>query len=162
MKPKKQQMRPVFRALTFYILLFLFCRLILLLFDVYARTQQEAVAEAIVRKHLQSAPSAVLFVSINDADPGNGFIARFNKNTALVRKPSQGTQRNAFGDPWSSYFVDNATGRKGRLISIGGMSWLGPFKVKVGVGHPGYGESFTVVRKLWGWTVTNKEQTWIN
>ncbi len=151
----RRKTHPVFYVLLALILLFL-------LFRVYAHTQQDNVREAVVRGHLLSSRSSVIFVSIDGQDPSNSFIGRFSKSKVLVRKESQGVQKNdSFGDSWGTYYVDRSTGQKDQLLSIGSISWQGPLRAQVGVGHPGFGERFTVVLTFRGWTVTNKEQTWI-
>lgn len=167
MKTKeRRQIRPVFRVLLFFIVLFLLGKVVLLLFGIYARTQQDNIREAIVRSHLQTVSTSIIFVSFVEQgvaqEPSNGFLQRFGNSGVLVRKPSQGARQSQPNDGgWGTYYIDNLTGQKGRPFYIGDMSWAGPFKAYVEVGHPGHGERFTVVRTLQGWVVTHKKMSWI-
>ena len=160
-----QQIRPTFRGLLLLIGLFLLGRVLLLIFGAYAYTQQDNVRAAVLHAHLLSARSSVIFVSIDRQDPSDSFIQRFKNAPVLVRKESQGIPRYHLPqpnpDPWDLYYIDTATRRKGAPIHIGSISWLGPFMARVKVGHPGFGERFTVVLTFRGWIVTKKEQTWI-
>ena len=157
-KKSWNQTRPTFRILIYLIVLLL----MILLFGVYAGTQQENVSAAVVQAYARSATSPVIFVTIDGKDPGNSFIKRFQNSKVLVRKESQGILYNTrYGRGWGTYYVDKATGQKGPPFGIREINWRGPFIAKVEVSHPGYGERFIVVLRLRGWTVTRKEQTWI-
>ncbi len=155
-------MRPVFRTLLYLVFFYLACGLVVLLFGVYAQSQKSAVVEAVVRAHARTAIMPVVFVSVADRDIDDSVLHRLGNSKVLVRKMSQGIPRpGRFGDSWDTLYIDMATGQVGRPMYIGEMSWLGPWKTGVEVGHPGHSERFTVTRTLRGWVVTGRVPTWI-
>ena len=128
----------------------------------YALNQQDNVKEAILRSQVKLSSTGVIFVAFNGRDPGESFIQRFKKDEMLVRKASQGMEKNDQGwDVWKTYYVDTATGLKGGYINIRYVLWFGPFWTRVKVDYPMAGYTFTVVRTWKGWVVVKKDMNWI-
>ncbi len=162
MNSKHLKIRPEYSFLGKGVFGFVMLAGLWLLFGVYINAQKEAIAEAILLDKFKMTANATIFVSIDDNDPSDNFVRRLNSRNITVLKPSEGVAKNdAFGDSWGHYYVDKATGQKGKLTRIGKPGWVVPFFVWVGVSYPGNGESFNL-RKSWrGWSVTNKRMSWI-
>lgn len=140
--------------------------LVLLLY-MNALTQRDNVWEAVVRHEYAPRPGRlaparqVVFVSINGKDPCDDFVRRFQQGNLLVRKASQGIKKTPL-DAYTTYWLDPATGLKGGYINLMNVNWFGPAVAYVGFNYPMNGYRDTVVRRKFGWVVTERTMTWLH
>lgn len=137
-------------------------------FQIYTRSQQDAVLEAVLRDNFKYQPKDIIFVSVDGHDPPDSFFARFKNDEFFVKKwsqakiiPSRSGRRPPMASQVMKNYLDKDTGEAGMPLILKSPTWSFPLRASVSVNHEMAGSYFIVVRRNGRWVVAHRELAWI-
>ena len=99
--------------------------------------------------------TAVCFVEINEKDPSDKFLSRFDRWHIPVKKASDAEFKPRLGA------ADRVTGQFGGFISLRDVKWVDDTKVEFDANYSGSGRRYQLTHTVNGWVITSAEMTWI-
>lgn len=125
--------------------------------------QEFRIYESIVQTLIGSNPSSrTIFLSIDNADPSDELISRFNASGLMVKRASE-----AHFDETKSAWTDHSSGREAVRIDLGSIRWVFGDRVEATGGLTcgmlcGAGGIYQLVKTHGRWTVTECRDRWVS
>jgi hypothetical protein len=127
--------------------------------------QEDYIRESVFRyrlEHMQG--NGPFFLSIDDKDPSDTFMARFANSNKTVKKGSGSYFKK---EPFPGWLLDRSTDEKGVSFSVGPISWLSTDRVEVrgGMYCGGLcadGGIYRLTKKNGRWVVDEYKIRWVS